>query len=998
MRMWKLYCVMAVLCLLVQTNAQIINPIIEKNVDKQTPMAQSRNSLNISHENYPRVDGSTSAHPLQILIACEMLGLSCYWSETGWDERKYLVADSEESGNLLAENFINNEINHHGTHGSYVNLIENRCDLILVARRPSQDEIDLATENGVGLVIEPVALDAFVFVVNSENLIDNLGLREIQEIYSGNITNWREVGGNDAEINPYQRNDNSGSQELMEELVMKGLNMINAPEMILYGMMGPINRLSEDVDGLGYSVYFFEEFMAPNERIKLIGIDGVYPDYGNISTGDYALTTEVYAVIRDDLDPSNNSYKLRDWLLTEEGQRAVRKSGYVPLEPIDENDKGTPTLPSPEIDELEEICFVGDEFNITWSEIEGASTYVLQRRYGLVNYLWDYIYCGKELSYYLHYDYYGDKPLWFRVKAMGVGYKDSLYSEPYIIFPQYSPDDITGPPVEFLHGNRSFPTGDYWINWTEAPNATRYYLQESMHSDFKYLTLNRGRFDPSYHVINNMNGTYFYRARALYNDSVGPWSKVITVHVGVPNSPPSINVSNPKNGDTVFGKIDIGGMIDDDNFDTSMLLIQVKIGAFGPWIGITNISDNGQWQYNWDTIGFANGDHTLYFRGYDGQVYSSIITVQVRICNLIIEMSFPQSGDIVSQDVHFGGSFYYDIYNVNKPIIQMKILGLTDWVNITYTLDHESWSISWNTTELENDNFTVFIRGIQDANVSNLIQLELKVRNTIIKVNSHLNGETVSEIVLISGSLEYDESLYEKPVFQARIGQNGKWINIFSILNDFDWQFVWNSAEVNNGNYRIFFRVVDWADYSEDSNYFNMIQLHLKVRNTIFTVDSPSNGDIITDVVLISGTLEFDESLTEKPIIQIKIGLIGGWTNITNITNNSEWQFVWNSTEFNNGNYTIFFRILDREHYSEIKKINLVVNNSKIIEEKPDEEPDNEENDEETENDDGNVSVKKKDVKKSRSVLVIMMIIIPILIVIISVAAYVIIRKKSTEK
>jgi len=994
MKPWMLCCVISVLCLLVQTSDAVVNSVDIEEVGQQTSMTRNRNYLNITYENYPRVDGSTSAHPLQILIACELLGLSCYWNEDSWEDRKYLIAEEEKGGISGPADFVNKRIRHHGTHGSYVNLIENNTDLILVARRPSQDEINLAAEEGVGLVIEPVALDAFVFVVNYENIIDNLGMRDIQDIYSGNITNWREVGGNDVEINPYQRNKNSGSQVLMEELVMKGFDMIDSPQMmILEGMMGPINQLSEDVDGVGYSVYFFEEFMAPNERIKLIGIDGVFPDYGNISTKEYALTTEVYTVIRDDLDSSENAFKLRDWLLTDEGQRAVRKSGYVPLEPINENDKGTPTLQTPEIDELEEICYTREEFNITWSEMEGASTYVLLERYGYVYSDWGHQYCGKELLYNYRHGCSNDVPRWFRVKAMGMGYKDSLYSKPYIIFPRYSPDYIMGPPVEFLHGNRSLLTGNYWINWTEAPNTTKYDIHESAHLDFRDLSINRWEDDLKYHISDRKNGTYYYRVRPRYNDSIGPWSKVIAVHVGVSNSPPSINVSIPGDGDTVSGNLDIRGMIYDDNFHAPSLLIQMKIGEFGPWMGITNISDNGQWQYHWDTSGSVNGNYALFFRGFDGELYSTTVTTQVRVSNLLIEITYPKSEALVSRDVNFEGSLYYDIYNINEPIIQMKILGWSEWENIPYVRNQEVWSYSWNASGMENRNYTLFFRAIQDGNISDPIHMELKVRNTILTVNSPTNGDIVKDMVLFSGTIEYEKTGSETPIIQIRIGTNGTWENI---INNLEWYYLWNTSEYLNGNYIIFFRVVERGHHSGDKIISNSIQLELKVRHTILTVNNPFDGDILSDVALISGTLEYDETMSERPMIQIRTGPNQTWTNITNMSDNFDWIFMWNTTGFDNGPHILLFRVIEENHQVIIIEVCVVVNNSKNMVEEPVEMPDDDEEDQE--NDDGNVSGKKKDRKKSRSGIVIFSILALIIIGLISIGAYVIVRKKFKAK
>ena len=282
---------------------------------------------------YPRVDGSTSAHPLAVLIACELLDVPCYWQVDPFEGVKRLMPDILLPGKEHVAEHIMRAVVHQGTHGAYVNLIENRADLVLVARLPSPDELELAKSLGVELEAEAVALDSFVFLFNRHNPVSGLTVEEIQDIYTGKITNWDQVGGDDAEIHAYQRDENSGSQELMKTLVMKGLEMtVPAEPMVLMGMMGPINQLSEDRDGIGYSVYFFEEFMAPNEEIKLVKVNGILPSYDSIAARKYPFTTEVYAVVREGHDDTSGAYQLKDWLLSAEGQKVVAKSGYVPID------------------------------------------------------------------------------------------------------------------------------------------------------------------------------------------------------------------------------------------------------------------------------------------------------------------------------------------------------------------------------------------------------------------------------------------------------------------------------------------------------------------------------------------------------------------------------------------------------------------------------------------------------------------------------------------
>jgi phosphate transport system substrate-binding protein len=236
---------------------------------------------------------------------------------------------SFDSDPEIAE-FILDTIVHNGTHSAYVNLIDNNADVIIVAREASEDELNYADNLGIELSTASIALDAFVFIANINNPVNSLTVKEIQDIYTGNITNWNEVGGPEAEISPYQRNPNSGSQELMKSLVMKDLQMMEWPGMILVGMMGPIYMITHDRNGIGYTVYFFEQFMAPNDSLKLLGVNGVVPGYNTLQNGDYIYTTEVYSVIRSDLDTAETAYKLYRWLTTEEGQDVVEESGYIP--------------------------------------------------------------------------------------------------------------------------------------------------------------------------------------------------------------------------------------------------------------------------------------------------------------------------------------------------------------------------------------------------------------------------------------------------------------------------------------------------------------------------------------------------------------------------------------------------------------------------------------------------------------------------------------------
>ncbi len=273
----------------------------------------------------PVMNGSTSTLPVRMFIGCALLDVACGW-ETFMDGSRHVLASDDALSDVFRE-----VVPSSGTHGSYVALAEGRADLILTARLPSDDELDLAATNDVEFEIAPVALDGFVFLVNEANSVEELDLDQIRGIFSGSITTWAELGGGDRPIQPYQRNETSGSQVLMKSLVMGDIPMIDAPNMMLPSMMAPFDAISRDVDGIGFSVYFFATEMLANDEIRLVRIQGVEPDSSTIRSGEYPLITEVYGVLRASTPPDDTARLLRDWLSTDQGRAVVEASGYVPV-------------------------------------------------------------------------------------------------------------------------------------------------------------------------------------------------------------------------------------------------------------------------------------------------------------------------------------------------------------------------------------------------------------------------------------------------------------------------------------------------------------------------------------------------------------------------------------------------------------------------------------------------------------------------------------------
>jgi phosphate transport system substrate-binding protein len=154
--------------------------------------------------------------------------------------------------------------------------------------------------------------------------------------------NWQEVGGTDLPITAFQRERNSGSQETMESLVMKGFTMPPADQSIIgYGMGGPYLRLNDTPGGIGYTFYYYHFVQSPESpalldpnyepSMKVCKINGVMPSPATIGNHTYPFVTEVLAVVRKGTPRESSAARLRDWLLTPEGQALVKESGYVPI-------------------------------------------------------------------------------------------------------------------------------------------------------------------------------------------------------------------------------------------------------------------------------------------------------------------------------------------------------------------------------------------------------------------------------------------------------------------------------------------------------------------------------------------------------------------------------------------------------------------------------------------------------------------------------------------
>lgn len=265
----------------------------------------------LSADQFPRLDGSTATLPISQAL-CQLI--------TGADPLK---ADTA--------------VVHTKTSSAYWNLLyaqspEDGPDLV-IAYEPSPDVKEAMARQGDPLILKPIGRDALVFMANQSNPLSSLTEEQLVDIYTGALTNWSQAGGKDLAVTAFQRPAGSGSQSLMEKLVMDGRPMADAPKEYVISEMGELLESVAAYDNtggaLGYSVYYYARNMYRKPELKFMAVNGVSPSPKTIRDGSYPYVNDFYAVIRKDEPADSPARILFDWLTSDDGQALINGLGYV---------------------------------------------------------------------------------------------------------------------------------------------------------------------------------------------------------------------------------------------------------------------------------------------------------------------------------------------------------------------------------------------------------------------------------------------------------------------------------------------------------------------------------------------------------------------------------------------------------------------------------------------------------------------------------------------
>ncbi len=228
----------------------------------------------------------------------------------------------EEVIGVLGEAFMNDNpgitftYNPTGSGSGIQAVQEGRCDIGLSSRSLNDEE------KASGLTETVLAYDGIAIIVHPENPVTDLSLEQIASIYKGEITNWNEVGGNDAEIVLIGREAGSGTRDGFESITDTEDACKYRQELTSTGDV--LTTVASNPDAIGYA-----SLAAVKDTVKAISVDGIVPDENTVKDGTYVVQRPFILVTRTDGKLSDAAQKFFDFATSETAVSYINSAGVV---------------------------------------------------------------------------------------------------------------------------------------------------------------------------------------------------------------------------------------------------------------------------------------------------------------------------------------------------------------------------------------------------------------------------------------------------------------------------------------------------------------------------------------------------------------------------------------------------------------------------------------------------------------------------------------------
>lgn len=216
-------------------------------------------------------------------------------------------------------------ISESGSGNGVKSLINGACDIANMSRFMKDSEFKTCVEKGIMPVAHVVAFDGLAVVVNPANKVSALTDAQIADIYTGKITNWKQLGGDDAEIVVISRDTNSGTYETFNELILRKKAVVKGAEYV--GSNGQAKtRVASTKNAIAYVGLGFVD-----DTVKTLSVDGILPSAKTIVSGKYPIARPLFMFTNGYPKMGSAVYDFVTLHLTEEGREIVKDLGYVPV-------------------------------------------------------------------------------------------------------------------------------------------------------------------------------------------------------------------------------------------------------------------------------------------------------------------------------------------------------------------------------------------------------------------------------------------------------------------------------------------------------------------------------------------------------------------------------------------------------------------------------------------------------------------------------------------
>ena len=291
----------------------------------------------VTLDQFGRVDTSVSCAPLARLLAMKLNAIP-YSGFAGYGALDFTPNLPEGSDpDKMTNDVLSRESA--GTAVAIKRLIAGDVDLVLSPRLPDAAEQAAAAAKKVTLRNDLVATEALVFTVNAANPATSLTRDQLVKIFTGRAKTWKDLGDAvpptgpvaDEPITVAYRARGTGSEELLRQILLGGKPMPELPvSRALSASKLVLDASVEDPTTIGFSTFAYASNMKRDGRVKLLAVDNVVPEPTRVADGEYPLTTPLYVLTRADLGADRPLYKLRQWLGSMNGQKALAEAGYMP--------------------------------------------------------------------------------------------------------------------------------------------------------------------------------------------------------------------------------------------------------------------------------------------------------------------------------------------------------------------------------------------------------------------------------------------------------------------------------------------------------------------------------------------------------------------------------------------------------------------------------------------------------------------------------------------